>query len=81
MPAHFGIEGLRKQREVGLGQGQPRRHGVAAVLGDQVGVLAGDDRQRIADMKALHRASRALEQAITGIGEGDGRAEITLLHA
>ncbi len=44
-------------------------------------MLAGDDRQGITDVKALHRAPRALEQAITGVGEGDGRAEIALFHA
>ncbi|MNJ04830.1 hypothetical protein D3C73_1657730 [compost metagenome] len=37
--------------------------------------------QRITDVKARYRPRRALEHALTGIGEGDGRAVVTLLQA
>ncbi len=65
---------LHRQRQAG-------GHGMAAELADQPRMAGGDGVQRIADVEPRHRARRALEQAVAGIGEGDGRAVVTLLEA
>ncbi|MNI79393.1 hypothetical protein D3C73_1358480 [compost metagenome] len=80
LPAHFSVKGLGEQGEIGFRQGQAGRHCVATILGDQIRMLRRHHAQGVADVKALDRTPRPLEQAVTGIGKGDGRAEITLFH-
>ena len=45
------------------------------------GFAVGDRVQCIADMEPRHRAGRALEHPLPGIGKGDGRAVVTLLQS
>ena len=75
------VEGLGERGVVRFGQGQPRRHGMATELADQLRMARGHRIERVADVKPRHGARRALEHAVAGIGESDGRAVVPLLEA
>ncbi len=75
------VEGLGERGIVGFGQGQPSRHGMATELADQLRMARGHRIERVADVKPRHGARRALEHAVTGIGESDGWAVIPFLEA
>ena len=81
LAAHLGIEGRGEGAEMPLRQRQAGGHGMPAELADQPRVARGHGVQRIADVQARHRARRALEAAVAGVGEGDGRAVVALLQA
>ncbi|MNY01132.1 hypothetical protein D3C86_1336510 [compost metagenome] len=80
LSAHFSVKGFGEQGEIRFRQRQAGRHRVATVFGDQIRMLRRHHTQGVADVKALDRTPRALEQTIPGIGKGDGRAEIALFH-
>ena len=81
LAAYLGVEGDGERAEIFLRQRHPGGHGMPAELADQPRMLGCNRVQRITDMQPRHRTRRALEHALTGIGEGDGRAVVTLLQA
>ena len=66
--------------DIGLGQGQPGRHGVAAKLAHQAGVAGIEQFQRIAQVHPRDGAPGALELGLAALGKGDDRAVVLLLH-
>ena len=74
------LEGAAKSLDIGLGQGQPRRHGVAAKLAHQARMAGIEQFEGIAQMHAGNGAPRALELGLAALGKRDHRPVVLLLH-